>query len=264
MGIATVLYRWHPNALAAFLDLDAWFSLTWSVTVSTPAASGEKEKTKFEIGRVQNQITFGTLDSTGENWQVMVTYNMVLEGDRRGQWVPNAHESMVGDQDVESEEEVEKLGKEWIEQMLKEKRWETGKGVEHGFWVEYAPMDIFGDGLPMSPHWLYASLDMGVCATCSRKWGGDMKMNRCARCGTAAYCSAECQKTDWKVHKWICRMSLEDRGQVLKITEKGGLIRWDLGRTMVQPGEEVESENPNFAEPQLKRVGASVDIDAVI
>ena len=30
LGLATVLYKWHPTALTAFLDLDAWFSLTWT------------------------------------------------------------------------------------------------------------------------------------------------------------------------------------------------------------------------------------------
>ena len=49
-GIATILYRWHPIALTAFLDLDAWFSLTWTTTLppSTPDAGAKK----LEIGRV--------------------------------------------------------------------------------------------------------------------------------------------------------------------------------------------------------------------
>jgi hypothetical protein len=247
-GIATILYRWHPNALAAFLDLDAWFSLTWSVTLAS--SNGTR---KLEIGRIGNQITFGTLDASGDNWEVMLTYNIVLSGEERGTWVANLKESMVGEKDVESVDEAERLGEEWVRKAVSDRVWDAGKGVKHGFWVEYAPMDIFGDGIPMSPHWLYASLDLGICATCGKEEGDTGRLNRCGRCGTAAYCSGVCQKNDWKVHKWVCTMSVEDRGQALKISENGGLVGWDTSKTMVAQGETVLSENPNFAEPQLKR-----------
>jgi hypothetical protein len=53
IGIATVLYNWCPDALSAFLDLDAWFSFTWSLAVQ----QGEADETNIEIGRVGNQIT---------------------------------------------------------------------------------------------------------------------------------------------------------------------------------------------------------------
>jgi hypothetical protein len=248
IGIATILYKWHANALAAFLDLDAWFSLTWSFTLPSEA--------KFEIGRIENRVTFGTLDADGEKWEVMLTFDMMLDGENRGKWVVNTHESMIGERDIGSEEEVERLAEEWVRELVAKKRWEAAKGLKHGFWVEYAPMDIFGDGIPMSPDWLYASVDLGSCATCKRKKEDGYTLGNCARCGTAAYCagSTTCQKSDWKVHKWICTMSVEERGQALKVSEKGGLIRWDTSHTMVEEGEEVQSENPNFAEPQLKHV----------
>ena len=254
IGIATVLYRWHPTALLAFLDLDAWFSLTWSVTLppSTPSSPIQK----LEIGRVGNQVTFGTLDSSGENWEVMLTYNIVLspgEVFKRGEWVPNTKESMLGDQDVQSAQEVERLGAEWVKDVVGGKIWEAGKNVKHTFHVEYAPMDIFGDGISMSPHWLYASLDLSKCTTCGIAGDASIPLNRCGRCGTAAYCSVECQKKDWNVHKWVCTMSAEDRGMAIKISEKGGLYKWDTARTMVGKKEEVESENPSFDTVQLKR-----------
>lgn len=247
-GIATILHNWHPNSLLAFLDLDAWFSLTWSVTL--PSGS------KREIGRVGSQVTFGTLDPSGENWEVMLTYNVALlsDGDfARGTWVPNTKESMLGEHDITSKEEVARLGTQWVEEMVAEKKWEAGKGVKHSFHVEYAPMDIFGDGIPMSPHWLYSALDLAKCTTCGITASSSKPLNRCGRCGTAAYCSAECQKSDWKVHKWVCTMSAEDRGMAIKISEKGGLYKWDMGRTMVGKEEEVESENPHFKDVQFKR-----------
>lgn len=246
-GIATILYKWHPSALAAFLDLDPWFSLTWSCTLP----SG----TKFEIGRIRNRVTFGTLDADGEKWEVMLTFDILLSSDKRGKWVVNTRESMLGERDIESGEEAESLAQEWVKDLVAEQIWEAAKGVKHGFWVEYAPMDIFGDGIPICPDWLYASVDLERCTACKRKKGNGHTLGICARCGTAAYCagSTTCQKRDWKVHKWTCTMSKEDRGQALKVSEKGGLIRWDMNHTMVEEGKEVQSENPNFAEPQLIR-----------
>lgn len=252
-GIATILYRWHPTALTAFLDLDAWFSLTWTATLppSVPDASAKK----LEIGRVGSQITFGTLDSSGENWDVMLTYNVATsstEEFKRGQWVPNTKESMLGEKDVKIAELVDRLGDRWVQYAMRMKSWEAGKGVKHTFHVEYAPMDIFGDGIAMSPHLLYAALQLDTCTTCGTS-SGTKSLNRCGRCGTAAYCSSECQKEDWRVHKWVCTMSMEDRGTAIKISEKGGLYKWDTERTMVAKGEEIESENPFFETVQLKR-----------
>ena len=31
------------------------------------------------------------------------------------------------------------------------------------------------------------------------------KLKRCGGCGTTCYCSAECQKADWKEHKLVCK-----------------------------------------------------------
>jgi hypothetical protein len=85
IGIATVLYNWCPDALSAFLDLDAWFSFTWSLAIQ----QGEADETNIEIGRVGNQITFGTLDKDGNDWTLMLTYNISMEGPDRGAWIPN-------------------------------------------------------------------------------------------------------------------------------------------------------------------------------
>lgn len=44
-----------------------------------------------------------------------------------------------------------------------------------------------------------------VCSTC-RKPQSDQneELKRCSRCLTARYCSRECQKRDWKIHKHTC------------------------------------------------------------
>lgn len=198
----------------------------------------------------------GTLDAEGEKWGLMLTFDINGSPDlpERGVWIPNRRESMLGEEDVTDGDEIERLGKEFVQGLVVGRRWETGKNIRHKFFVEYAPMDIFGDGILMSPHWLYKALGLQECTTCSApesKVGGQLE--RCGRCGTAAYCSGVCQKKDWKVHKGICGLNALERGQMLRITQKGGLIRWDEERTMVEE-EGEESGNPHFAERQFKRV----------
>lgn len=261
IGLATILHYWCPDALAAFLDFDAWFSMTLILSLQ----EGEPSETKIEIGRVGNQITFGALDATGDNWTLMLTYNVALEGEERGAWIANPKESMEGERDVVDVEEIERLGRAFVKELVEKKRWQTGKKIKHRFFVEYAPMDIWGDGIPMNPHWLYKSLDLSTCTSCrtsalessAKSDNKKVSLQRCGRCGTATYCSDTCQRADWAVHKNICNMSMEDRGQALKITEKGGLINWDPTKTMVEEGSQEESDNPNFAEPQLKRARRS-------
>ncbi|KAH5177872.1 MYND-type zinc finger protein samB [Parastagonospora nodorum] len=249
IGIATVLHNWCPDALAAFLDLDAWFSFTWSLAIQ----QGEADETNIEIGRIGNQLTFGTLDKDGDNWTLMLTYNISLEGPDRGAWVPNPKESMKGDDDITEPNEIDKLSRAFARDIILEKRWNTGKKLRHKFHIEYAPMDVWGDGIPMNPHWLYKSLNLSECTVCGKEASLGSPLQRCGRCGTATDCSSECQRNDWAVHKHICSLGLEDRGQMLAITEKGGLINWDPDRTYASADSKEESKNSNFAEPQLKR-----------
>jgi hypothetical protein len=254
IGIATILYNWCPDTLSAFLDLDAWFSFTWSLAIQ----QGEADETNIEIGRVGNQITFGTLDKDGNDWTLMLTYNISMEGADRGAWILNPKESMKGDEDITDTKEIDTLSRGFAKDLILLKRWSTGKKLRHKFHVEYAPMDIWGDGIPMNPHWLYKSLNLLECTVCAKMAQETCPLQRCGRCGTATYCSSECQRKDWAVHKHICSLSLEDRGQMLAITEKGGLIGWDSERTFAVEDSGEESKNPNFAEPQLKRCRRSM------
>ncbi|KAH7088956.1 hypothetical protein FB567DRAFT_321500 [Paraphoma chrysanthemicola] len=257
IGIATVLYNWCPDALAAFLDLDAWFSFTWTLAIH----QGSPDETNIEIGRVGNQITFGSLDKDGDNWTLMLTYNISLDGANCGAWIPNPKESMLGEDDITDVDEIDRLGREFVKDLLVKKRWETGKKLRHKFYVEYAPMDVWGDGIPMDPHWLYKSLDLSKCTTCGNPANDTTQLQRCGRCGTATYCSTACQRQDWAVHKHICSLSLEDRGQMLAISERGGLIGWDAKRTFAVEGSREMSKNPNFVEEQVKRCRPAGHVD---
>jgi hypothetical protein len=237
IGITSVLYRWCPSALHAFLDIDAWFSFTWTLTI--------QDEMKIEIGRVENQITIGKLDAEGEKWTLMLTFNITAEGPQRGAWVPNPAES------------IDKLGRQFVRDLCLKQRWLTGKKMQHQLFVEYALMDPFSDGIPMNPHWLYNAPNVDNCTHTTCGIHKDVKfLQRCGRCGTAAYCCSLHQKLDWPVHKSICNMSLEDRGQMLKISEHGGLVGWDLSRTVDDEDEDEEghmSKNHNFVTPQFKK-----------
>lgn len=56
---------------------------------------------------------------------------------------------------------------------------------------------------------------------------GPLSPNRLmfCHCKTVAYCSAECQKKDWKKHKVVCGGKLEEDGsvssQALRVKKKG-------------------------------------------
>ena len=47
---------------------------------------------------------------------------------------------------------------------------------------------------------------MFVCPICNRN---SVRMKRCARCLEMSYCSLECQKKDWKMHKKVCFIDAE-------------------------------------------------------
>jgi len=257
VGVATILYRWCPDALYAFLDLDAWFSFTWILTLQ----GGDSDGSKIEIGRVRGQVTIGSLDKDGEKWKLMITYNIADSGPLRGSWIPNPSESMIDDNDIDDPAEVDRLGRSFVRDLVLNQRWLTAKGSLHQLFVEYAPMDIFGDGIPMNPHWLYKTLDISRCTTCddAMRSSAEKPLSRCGRCGTAAYCSADCQRKDWAIHKAICNMSVEDRGQALHLSQHGGLVNWDRSRTetdeddkAVETDADGLSKNPHFAGPPPK------------
>jgi len=49
---------------------------------------------------------------------------------------------------------------------------------------------------------------MQACRQCGKVGGTPgVKLRKCARCLEVAYCSAECQKTDWRKHRMECKES---------------------------------------------------------
>jgi hypothetical protein len=244
IGVATVLHRWCPEALYAFLDLDAWFSFTWNLAI--------QDELTIEIGRVRDRVTIGILDKSGGDWTLMLTYEIETSDPGRGTWTPDTNESMQNDKDIKDPSEINKLGQQFVKDLLVSKRWLTGPKLKHRLFVEYAPMDIWGDGIQMNPHWLYKALDLSSCSHCEKRQSS-APLNRCSRCGTAAYCSGACQKADWAVHKAICNMDLEERGKALHISKDRGFVAWDKEKT-AGAGEDGTSMNPNFKTGAGKRM----------
>ncbi|CAI6341284.1 unnamed protein product [Periconia digitata] len=261
IGIATILYNWHPNALAAFLDVETWVSMTWLLETPTHA---------LEIGRIRNQVSFGVLDGSGEKWMEMYTFDISPPssssssqtqqhptnqsqneekggGRGGGQWTPNPRESILPPTSLStpstpsvSPSLITTQSLAFLATHLASTPWLPLKKSTHKLAVEYAffstasssESDLAvddGDGIPMSPHWLYAGIDLSKCTVCAKSGGGgegEAEVKRCGRCGTAAYCCGECQRRDWAVHKFVCTAGLEGRGTMLRLGEKGGLVGW--------------------------------------
>ena len=62
-----------------------------------------------------------------------------------------------------------------------------------------------GDGDSNGPRAaMLGTVPVATCNGCRKHESGDVKLLKCARCKTALYCSAACQKGDWKTHKLQC------------------------------------------------------------
>ena len=88
---------------------------------------------------------------------------------------------------------------------------------------------------------LFGTLDPvsgGKCDACGRT---DTKLKACSRCKRAWYCSTDCQKSDWTVHKQNCGVKIGDHvilknlkskpelnGTVVKVQRDVG-ERWEVG-----------------------------------
>ncbi|KAJ7090753.1 hypothetical protein B0H15DRAFT_244411 [Mycena belliarum] len=58
-----------------------------------------------------------------------------------------------------------------------------------------------------------------ACATCFKLEGPAVKLRNCARCNHVQYCSKECQKKDWALHKTGCSPSASNSPSILKIAQ---------------------------------------------
>lgn len=228
--------------------------MTWIVNL-------EDGKTKLEIGRIRNLVTVGKLvveeeggkEKDGEEedaedcWEVVFGFDISPTTGNAGNeetesvggggdggggtWQPNLEESMLSGVNISSASGVDKLAIDFLTSIIVQKRYETGKGIKHEFFIEseklLGMMDPFGDGIAMDPRWLYEGLDLGRCTACGCLEQTQKKLSRCGRCGTAAYCSGVCQKRDWAVHKAVCGMDTETRGKALYLSSKGGVVGWE-------------------------------------
>ena len=52
------------------------------------------------------------------------------------------------------------------------------------------------------------------CAECGEKRSAKTKLQKCSRCNSVRYCSRECQKTHWAIHKAVCK-EIAERQQAI-------------------------------------------------
>lgn len=193
LGIATTLYNWHPDALRALLDVENYADCEWSFITQDKALSS------FTISRNDQQVMLGCYQGGGSSrmdpddivWQLRVHFDMPPTGP----WQPLAVISQG--QHVGDPESIINAGKILARNMMYTPRWETLPKSTLQF--------LIGGGLT-DPHWLYCEKADGICTCCKKEAGEGKTLRRCAGCQTAAYCSIECQKADWKVHKELCKM----------------------------------------------------------
>eukprot|EP00123_Amoebidium_parasiticum_P006989 comp17802_c0_seq1/m.17874 comp17802_c0_seq1/g.17874 ORF comp17802_c0_seq1/g.17874 comp17802_c0_seq1/m.17874 type:complete len:341 (-) comp17802_c0_seq1:469-1491(-) len=65
----------------------------------------------------------------------------------------------------------------------------------------------------------YAKLRKSHCFTCGKSAEKDTKLLACGRCRDAYYCSADCQKNHWRVHKVFCGGDKEVKTALPRVDE---------------------------------------------
>ncbi|KAI1415915.1 hypothetical protein F5Y13DRAFT_155659 [Hypoxylon sp. FL1857] len=76
-----------------------------------------------------------------------------------------------------------------------------------------------------------------VCLNCG---ADDVELQKCNRCKTAQYCSKECQRADWSIHKQVCEA--RDSTRICPVPTLEDINRYKLAR-------ESESAPPSASTP---------------
>ena len=105
----------------------------------------------------------------------------------------------------------------------------------------------------------------GVCAFCS-KTENEEKFKQCAGCGGPVYCSRDCQRSHWKVHKLVCKKSAEElRKQgagggrtsvIFDITKPGGAMAGMVTSNISNSGHVSKPQQPGGKPPMDVHGGA--------
>ena len=195
-AVATILWRWHPSALRAFLDRRRFYCVQWFYKKTL------REDSILTIARHDRHITLGTYEAVTLDWKLQARYQMPTSGP----WIPVAGEgSELGP--TEDPDDVVYLGDCIGRSLLRNERWKPEKS--EGSYIELCIIANENGGWERGcdPHWLYCRYSETLCAVCKCKLGqGVYKLKRveCEKCDRVQYCSTKCRREDENVHIGLC------------------------------------------------------------
>ena len=215
-AVATTLWLWHPNALRAFLDFEKFPQVEW-----TRRNTGESFYNTCVIARFDRQVVVSyTLGAGAGSPQLTANagfqagfYNRdiswagqcIVEIKSSGAWLPT-HATLY-DKPVSNPRLFENIHRDVARQMFYHNVWESiAPGLQHGFYL-YEREKISLGLRSRNPQTIYLLGDVPLCEQCvksSQELEIGMQLKYCARCHNTLYCSIDCQKKDWGVHKYIC------------------------------------------------------------
>lgn len=115
-----------------------------------------------------------------------------------GSWVPL---SAIGwGSGITRKSAIVSQGQYWARDTLYNERWKAGPKRTH-------TLSLGDSSRPVDPHTLFGSKSDAVCTSCNAS-ESIRPLRRCAKCHSAAYCSTECQASDWKIHKAFCKAQI--------------------------------------------------------
>mmetsp|Transcript_36120 Transcript_36120/g.34177 ORF Transcript_36120/g.34177 Transcript_36120/m.34177 type:complete len:113 (+) Transcript_36120:45-383(+) len=91
--------------------------------------------------------------------------------------------------------------------------------------------------------------------------------NLCSRCLTNYYCSIECQRLDWKIHKKLCNISSNQKSSAITISKKVGKeSRSFVGKSRgellaLYKSYIVKANNSSDVKKRMKNIGYVIELE---